>query len=258
MATAQVKVPSYNRVEPGSRPLPAAAYPRASDSPPLDAEKVASEWISTFNKVIGSDDVSALSKLFLRESFWRDQLCLTWDYHTLQGPEKLASFIKSQKKGCRLKSVSIDHSSQHLEPTVSPVDFPGEIKCIQTFLHVETDVGRGRGLVRLLQDPQDGDKWKAFTLFTTMHELKNHEESVDARRPVGVEHGGNPGRKNWMERRTAEENFEDGREPTVLIIGAYGGRRFLHLLMRGHRRCWSRRPDCCSSTQAVGRSHSGD
>jgi hypothetical protein len=48
------------------------------------------------------------------------------------------------------------------------VDFTGKIMGVQSFLTVETDVGRGRGLVELLQDQQDGGKWKAFTLFTTM------------------------------------------------------------------------------------------
>ena len=87
-----------------------------------------------------------------------------------------------------------------------------------SFLTIETDVGRGRGLVRLLQDQEDG-KWKAFTLFTTMHELKGHEETVRGRRPNGVIHGGQPGRKNWQERRKATENFEGDIEPTVLILG---------------------------------------
>lgn len=59
---------------------------------------------------------------------------------------------------------------------------------------------------------------KAFTLFTSMMELKGHEETVFGRRPEGVAHGGLPGRKNWQERRLADENYEDS-EPTVLILG---------------------------------------
>ncbi len=47
-----------------------------------------------------------------------------------------------------------------------------------SFLTIETDMGRGTGLVGLLHDPEDGGKWKAFTLFTAMHELKGHEETV--------------------------------------------------------------------------------
>jgi len=97
------------------------------------------------------------------------------------------------------------------------VDFHGEVKGVGSFLIIETDVGRGRGIVRLLQD-HDG-KWKAFTLFTAMHELKGHEETVRGNRPHGVDHGGKPGRKNWQERRNATENFDGELEPTVLILG---------------------------------------
>ena len=85
---------------------------------------------------------------------------------------------------------------------------------------IETDVSRDRALLRLLQDPEEGGKWKAFTLFTAMHELKGYEETIEADRPHGVDHGGQPGRENWQERRHAPENFEDGNEPTVLILGS--------------------------------------
>ena len=74
-------------------------------------------------------------------------------------------------------------------------------------------------MVRLLKDSKDNGRWKAFTLFTTMHELKGHEETTKTNRPHGVDHGGQPGRKNWQERRTATENFEEDKEPVVMILG---------------------------------------
>jgi hypothetical protein len=71
------------------------------------------------------------------------------------------------------------------------------------------------GLAKLVQQ---GGKWKAFTLFTLMRELKGHEESVASRTPQGVDHGGKPGRKNWLECRVADANYESS-EPAVLILG---------------------------------------
>lgn len=198
--------------------LTAANYPEPISSEPVDVEKVAKEWVSSFNNVLKGSDFSGLEKLFLKESYWRDQLCLSWNYHTFKGPEKMVAFLKKASKGVRLHTVDVDTSSKLHAPSVSAVDFTGKIMGVQSFLTVETDVGRGRGLVRLLQDQQDGGKWKAFTLFTTMHKLKGHEETIRDRRPHGVEHGGLPGRKNWQERRVAEQNLE-GMEPTVLILG---------------------------------------
>ncbi|KAI9878888.1 MAG: hypothetical protein M1830_010244 [Pleopsidium flavum] len=220
MATAAVQTPSYNRVEPGSSHLAAANYPKANPSEPVDVEKVAKAWVTSLNNVLKSGDFSNLEKLFLKESYWRDQLCLSWNYHTFNGPDKMVQFLKKAPNGVRLHSLDLDTNSKLRAPTVSAVDFSGKVMGVQSFLTVETDVGRGRGLVRLLQDQEDGGKWKAFTLFTTMHELKGHEETIRGRRPTGVAHGGQPGRKNWQERRVAEQNLEGEMDPTVLILGA--------------------------------------
>ncbi|KAI9826013.1 MAG: hypothetical protein M1819_007468 [Sarea resinae] len=214
-------IPSYNRVEAGSKQLTAASYPQSSSSSTFDAAEVVSAWVESFNAVLLNISATSLKSLFLKEYYWRDQLCLSWNYHTLNGPEKTASFFKNAEKGCRLQSVAVDDSNAaHRAPTSSPVDFNGNVKGVQSFLTLETDVGRGRGLVRLLQDPEDNGKWKAFTLFTTLRELKGHEEMTGPRRPQGVEHGGHPGRKNWQERREAEENYEGVEDPTVVIVGA--------------------------------------
>ena len=222
MATAAVQIPSYNRIEPGSNQLKAAAYPAESNTPPKaeSVHKTASEWVESLNKALASQDYETLKPLFLPGSCWRDQLALSWDYHTFNGPEKIISFLKSSPHGSRIKSISIDDSSTLHSPHVSAADFNGKVNGVASFLNIETDVGKGPGIVRLLQDQQDGGKWKAFTLFTAMHELKGHEETVRRNRPHGVAHGGKPGRKNWQERRTATENFED-MEPTVLILGTY-------------------------------------
>ena len=59
-------------------------------------------------------------------------------------------------------------------------------------------VARGRGHLRL----RDG---KAWTLLTTMTELKGFEETKGERRVKGAEHGVQPGRKTWLERRQEEE-----------------------------------------------------
>ena len=217
MATAAVQVPSYNRVEPGSKQLIPATYPNTNALPEVDFNKITSEWLGKLNNALSGQDYDAFKYLFFRGSSWRDQLGLSWDYHTLNGPEKIISFLKSRPNGNRIESIQIDNSK--FKPHASPVDFNGKINSVAAFLTIETDIGRGRGIVRLLEDKEDGGKWKAFTLFTAMHELKGHEETVRNNRPNGVDHGGKPGRKNWQERRTAMENFDGEIEPTVLILG---------------------------------------
>ena len=218
MATVAVHsaiIPSYNRVEPGSSNLPIADFSAVPTTKPVDVHKAASEWVNAFNDAIQSHSFSGLSSLFLKESYWRDHLCLGWDFRTLKGPEAIVEFLQKSDKGCGLKSIAIDDSSPFRAPHSAPFNGTGTIHGVETFLTTTTDVGSGLGLVRLALD---GGKWKAFTLFTSMRELKGHEEGVFGRRPQGVEHGGKPDRKNWQERRVADASYED-TDPAVLILG---------------------------------------
>lgn len=218
MAAAAVDtIPSYNRLDPGSKRLEFASYPKAPEPPERDVENIARTWVESFNKSLSTNDIQAITSLFLKDGCWRDQLCLSWTYHTLSGPQKIQSFLEGAPKGCRIKSIDIDGKKPSLAPHVSPADYLGKVKSVAAFLTVDTDIGRGRGVVRLIQDADA--KWKAYTLFTAMFELKGHEETINSNRPAGVEHGGQLGRKNWQERRTITENFEDDLQPTVLIIG---------------------------------------
>ncbi len=220
MATAVIELRSSNRMLPGSHAVTRVQFPRPIGAPSagLEPEAVISEWVHLFNSHAHPEGPS-LSRLFLKDSYWRDLLCLTWNFHTLEGPNKIAALLETQPAGWRIKSLAIDSSSDVGKPKVAPLDFDGNLKCIQSFLTVETDVGRGRGVVRLLQDSEDNGRWKAFTLFTALQELKGHEELNRERRPTGTEHGSHSERKNWKERRIAEENFEGQLEPAVLVVG---------------------------------------
>ncbi|KAL3417794.1 hypothetical protein PVAG01_10804 [Phlyctema vagabunda] len=204
---------SSQRVEPGSFPVEAANLPTTTPAASTDAVAVAKQWVESFNKTITQPDLRGVSDVFLAESYWRDQLCLSWDFHTFAGPEKIASQLKQAEKGPRIKSIALDPSSEYRSPHISA-------SFIQAFVAVDTDVGRGSGLVRLAQDEKG---WKAFTLFTYLQELKGHEELLGKKRPNGVEHGEHISRKNWLDRRNAEENYEEGDEPTVLILGGGQG-----------------------------------
>jgi hypothetical protein len=257
MATAAIQVPPSNKILPGSRLLATVPYPQVTESTlPTDPGKVASDWITSFNRLINHGD-SAFSTLFLKESCWRDLLCLTWDFHTLQGPEKIAASIGHFAKECRIKCINLDTSSDHKKPKVASADFAGNMKAVQAFLEVETDVGKGKGLVRLLPDSEDGQRWKAFTLLTTLQELKGYEESTNRRRPTGVESDLDNGRRNWKDLRIAEENFEGDREPVVLILGIVDlpvrdGNRELTLL---NRRCGTSGSELGCTTEAARSGH---
>ncbi len=84
----------------------------------------------------------------------------------------------------------------------------------------ETAVGRGRGLLRLV----DEDGPKAYTFLTTLYELKGHEEPRGTGRPMGAEHGATKDRITWAEKRRQEdEALGTTTQPYVLVIGGGQG-----------------------------------
>lgn len=222
MATAAVQIPPSNHGIPGSHSLGRVDLPEIVPKPSetIDPQHIATSWLQTLNDMINGHGVKT-EDLFVEDSYWRDLLCSTWDFHTYRGLPKISSVLKGGGTKCRLKALSIDSSSDTKKPSMCSIDFNRTLQAVQAFLTVKTDIGRGRGLVKLVQDAKDDGKWKAFTLFTTLEELKGHEESVFARRPTGVDHGANPGRLNWQERRNVEANCEGSFEPVVLIVGQY-------------------------------------
>ena len=242
MATAKVatKVPaSFERCEPGSVNIPVHKF-QGSGSQHDNPESIADETIKAFNDALAKEDVIAVANLFLDDSYWRDHLALSWDFHTLIGKAKVQDFL--QQNECALKSIEADKSSDFRKSHVGNFDGVGEVKGIEFFFNFKTKSGSGRGTCRLSE--ASAGKWLIFSMFTSLESLTGHEEAVFGRRPQGVEHGGKPDRKNWLERRQAEANYDEGREPTVIILGEYdqhGSSRLLTTV-----RCWPGRTHICS------------
>lgn len=217
----RVDVPPSNYILPGSSLLPTVSLPQHGGDITGEPEKVAQGWLEIFNASLKSGQGgSSTSDAFLDKSYWRDLLCLTWDFRTLHDQEQISAFANDFTASSHTITLTLDKSAENRKPAVAPIDFNGSVKCVQAFLNVDTDVGRGKGVVKLVPDGSDGQNWKAFTLFTTLEELKGHEEAIKARRPSGVRDGQDHGPRNWKDERDAQHNFKGRREPTVLIIGS--------------------------------------
>ena len=203
---------SRDRVEPGSVNIPVGEFPGTASVTSVLADDVCTQLFSSINQALAEKDYEAVSSLFHGNCYWRDHLALSWDLHTWKGQEQISKILSA---GCCLTKVEIDRSSAFRAPHKGPIDGIGVVQGIESFITFTTDIGTGRGVVRLAEKD---NQWKIFTLFTTLCELKGHEESLNDRRPRGVEHGGTPNRENWQDRRTTEINF-DKKNPAVLIIG---------------------------------------
>lgn len=240
----QSEINSANRCEPGSFPLRMARFPSVTKLESIDANIVAAKWVEVFNKTIANPDPH-LSSLFLEESYWRDQLCLSWDFHTFEGPEKAIELIK-KTNGSRIKSLTLDKSSALRSPTISAIDADGAVEIVGAFLTVETDVGSGEGLVRLVSDE---GVWKVFTLFTFLKELTSYSEAVGQKRPHGAYDSTYTVEENWLDRRSKEEQFDD-HEPTILIVGMTIFNQFWN--KTDNDRCWTVWSHDCRSLEGFG------
>ncbi|MFC5063196.1 NAD(P)-binding domain-containing protein [Actinomycetospora atypica] len=175
------------------------------DRPGSDVESRVGAWVSSFQDALSARDVAAAVSLFADECYWRDLVSFTWNIATVEGRDEVADLLTTVLDRVDPANFAVDG-----EPTSADgVD--------EAWLTFETAAGRGTGHVRL----KDG---KAWTLLTTLDELKGYEENRRERRPFGTEHGANPARVTWKETREQEaEELGYTRQPEVVIIGGGQG-----------------------------------
>jgi putative flavoprotein involved in K+ transport len=171
----------------------------------VTSEQAVATWLGEFNAALATNDAAAAAALFAAVSFWRDLIALTWNITTVEGPEGVRDMLEHTLRSAQPRDFRLS------EP---PTEADG---MTQAWLEFETAVGRGLGHLRL----RDG---QAFTLLTTLHELRGHEEPRGPSRPMGTDHGVNADRQSWLERRqreAAQLGYET--QPEVLIIGGGQG-----------------------------------
>ncbi|ATY66649.1 flavin-binding monooxygenase [Cordyceps militaris] len=200
--------------------LLAATYPKSSLPSNFIAETVASAWVKSFQDFLHARPIHPPRHLFFKESYWRDHLCVSWDFHTWRGPEEICTALQKIQQASQFRQLSINISGDPAKKlALTSVDHYGHVRGVQLHLKIETGIGIGKGLVMLLHDAES-QKWKAFTIYTALVELSGHEETVGRKRPAGDIHRTGSKLGSWPSTRHAQKNFEVGLQPTALIIGA--------------------------------------
>jgi putative flavoprotein involved in K+ transport len=165
----------------------------------------AQRWLDQFGAALAANQIDDVVALFDTDCYWRDLVSFTWNIRTQEGHEAVRDML-----------------SARMEPTgASNFQLEGEATeaggVTDAWFTFETRLARGRGQLRL----KDG---KAWTLLTTMTELKGFEEKTGTHRIKGAEHGAQQGRQSWLERRQEEEarlGYEE--QPYVVIVGGGQG-----------------------------------
>jgi hypothetical protein len=87
------------------------------------------------------------------------------------------------------------------------------------YITFQNKIGNGRGIMRLIQDVENGDEWRIYTMFTTLRDLTDTPFLTGSKRPFHAvpEAAGN---LSWGEYHERQKHFID-QEPAVLIVGEY-------------------------------------
>ncbi len=169
------------------------------------AGTAATRWLADFETALSTRDINAAAALFVEDCFWRDLIAFTWNIVTVEGPDGVRDML-----GATLDRVKPSGFAVTDELGDAGAD-------TESWIKFETAVGRGTGHLRL----RDG---KAWTLLTTLDELKGHEEPKNNRRPLGTQHGAVPQRQTWLEQRRREaQELGYKTQPYVVIVGGGQG-----------------------------------
>ncbi len=164
-----------------------------------------SEWLADLGAELERGDAQSAAILFGDESYWRDVVSFTWNITTAEDRADIRWMIEKAVIPAKPSSWELDGEAREVNGM------------IEAWFRFDTAVARGYGHVRLI----DG---KAWTLLTTMTELKGYEERKGPTRDRGTEHSVRPGQQTWLERRHKEET-ELGyvTQPYVVIVGGGQG-----------------------------------
>ena len=162
-------------------------------------------WLAQFDDALTKADSEAAAKLFCENCYWRDLIAFTWNLKTMEGRDAITAMLDATLAGTRPRNWRVEGEATEKDGVT------------EGWFSFETEVGRGRGHLRLKAD-------RCWTLLTSMEELKGHEERKGRKRVFGAEHGIHQGRKTWLERKTEDEKtLGYARQPYCVIVGGGQG-----------------------------------
>src|SRR6185436_9984808 len=97
-------------------------------------------WLSGFEDALRARDVDRAAGMFAATSFWRDLIAFSWNLTTVEDPAGVAELLTA--------------TLERTDPTAFAVEEPPDEAdgVITAWFTFETAVGRGRGLVRLVEE----------------------------------------------------------------------------------------------------------
>jgi hypothetical protein len=176
----------------------------------IDAAQVTTDWLASFAGCLSSNNIDAALDLFIPTCYWRDLLAFTWNFRTLDGPERINNMLKERL--AITKPTSFNNKVDYLTgvQNVAP-----DLVWVQSSFLFDTDVGHCSGIFRLV--PLPNGIWKCYCMFTNLDGLKGFPEKLGHHRYPLPNHG------QWLSARQEELEFKTNNPPVLIIGGGHSG-----------------------------------
>lgn len=149
-----------------------------AESKRVSAPEAAQSWLTKFAAALSAQDAHAAAETFLAGGLWRDVLAFTWNIETMSGQPAIAATL--HKTLARTKPGNF-----HIPPKRTPPRWVSRAgtQSIEAIFEFDAAFGPCNGIVRLVPDPQTPSRLRAWTMLTTLQELRGHEEAFTRRAP---------------------------------------------------------------------------
>jgi cation diffusion facilitator CzcD-associated flavoprotein CzcO len=196
---------------------------RKKATAPADAKN----WLADFESALKSQDASAAADLFLGDGLWRDVLAFSWNLQTQFGCDQIKATLHNSL--ARTKPTNFSIPAKRTPPRW--VSRAGT-QCIETIFEFDTDFGHANGVVRLVPDPKTPSRLRAWTLVTTLEELREYPEAFKKAAANANDNSRDFGGENWLDRLRRARTYAD-HDPAVIVVG--GGQAGLSIAARLHQ-----------------------
>jgi putative flavoprotein involved in K+ transport len=196
-----------------------------ADRTGVSAPEAAQAWLAEFGAALQSQDAGAAAALFLDDGLWRDVVAFTWNLQTQFGRGEIEATLRETLR--RTKPANFHIPAKRTPPRW--VSRAGN-QTIEAIFEFDTAFGHGSGVVRLVPDPDGPSRYRAWTMVTTLQELRRHEEAYKI--PVAESGTREFGGDNWADRLRQQRAYAD-RDPAVIVVG--GGQAGLSIGARLHQ-----------------------
>ena len=123
------------------------------------------DWLQKFGTALARGDINAAAGLFEPDGFWRDLVAFTWNIKTCEGRAEIKAMLAAA-----LSQVKPSEWTVRGQPVAN------KNGVTESWFTFETALGRGIGHLRLRGK-------QAWTLLTTLQELKGFEEQRETNEP---------------------------------------------------------------------------